>query len=146
MPAHFLKNLFFGNAALSGGQTFNQMASNVKFIQRDTVIRGYAVLRGVRLTTPVNLNGNWDVSARVDYSFPWEKLKLRFNTALSYRYSRVPSIYDDLKNETNAHSAGLRLNINTNISENIDFYCLPIRTILIPGIRQPEVRKILMKM
>ncbi len=118
----FPEKSVFWNAALSGGQTFNQMASNVKFIQRDTVIRGYAVLRGVRLTTPVNLNGNWDVSARVDYSFPWEKLKLRFNTALSYRYSRVPSIYDDLKNETNAHSAGLRLNINTNISENIDFY------------------------
>ena len=106
----------------SGGQTFNQISSNVKFIERDTVINDYELVRGARLTTPVNLNGMWNMSANMNCSFPWKKLKLRFNTSLGYSFSHSPSIYDDLKNITSAHSANLGININTDISEDFDLY------------------------
>ncbi len=113
----------FLNSGVRAGQTFNQITTNVKFIQRDTVINGYAVLRGSQLTIPVNLNGNWDMSAYVNGSFPWKKLKLYFSTDLSYRFSHTPSIYDDVKNVSDLHSASFRLNITANISEDLDFNC-----------------------
>lgn len=113
----------FLNSGVRAGQTFNQITTNVKFIQRDTVINGYAVLRGSQLTIPVNLNGNWDISAYLNSSFPWKKLKLYFSTDLSYRFSHTPSIYDDVKNVSDLHSASFRLNIVANISEELDFNC-----------------------
>lgn len=106
--------------SLSGGQIFNQIASNVKFIQRDTLVNGYALVRGARLTTPVNLNGHWNVSASTNYSFPWKKLKLRFNTSGSYSFSHNPSVYDDLRNITSSHSGNVGLSISTNFSEDLD--------------------------
>lgn len=115
------KSVFWYND-LTVGQTFNQISSNVKFIERDTVINDYTLVRGARLTTPVNLSGRWNMSARTNCSFPWKKLKLRFNTSLGYSFSHSPSIYDDLKNITDSHEASLRLNINTNWSEDFDLF------------------------
>lgn len=114
------KSVFY-YSALTLGQTLNQITSNVKFLERDTVINGYTLIRGARYTTPVNLNGDWNASVNMNYSFPLEKLKLRMNLSLSYRFSHSPSIYDDLKNLTNTHSSDLGINVNTNISDNFDF-------------------------
>lgn len=115
------KSVFF-YSSFTGGQTFNQISSNVKFIQRDTVINDYNLIRGARLTTPVNLNGMWNMGANLNGSFPWKKLKLRFNASLSYEFSHNPSIYDDLKNITDSHSGRLGMNVNTEISENFDCF------------------------
>ncbi len=113
----------FFNSGVRAGQTFNQITTNVRFIQRDTVINGYAVFRGSQLTIPVNLNGGWDMSAYVNASFPWKKLKLNFGTDFSYRFSHTPSVYNDVKNISDSHSASFRLNITADISENLDFNC-----------------------
>lgn len=111
------KSTFF-DLDVNGGQTFNQVATNVKFIQQDTVINDYTLVRGARLTVPVNLDGNWNMSMTAGFSFPWKKL--RFNTRLSYSFSHTPSIYDDLKNITSAHTGALHLTLTTNISEDFD--------------------------
>lgn len=112
------KSIFF-DLGIEGGQTFNQIASNVKFIQQDTVINDYTLVRGARLTVPVNLDGDWNAGLNAGYSFPLVK-KLRLNTRFSYRFSHSPSIYDDLKNITSSHSGDLSINIMTNISEDFD--------------------------
>lgn len=115
------KKSVFYHSTVTLGQTLHQIASNVKFIQQDTVINGYTVIRGARYTVPVNLDGDWNASANMSYSFPWEKLKLRINVSLSYRFSHTPSIYDDLKNLTNSHTGNVRMNLNTNFSEDFDW-------------------------
>lgn len=97
---------------LSAGQTFNQMATNTLFLPRDTTINGYFLVRGARLTTPVNLNGEWNTAFTSHYSFPWENLKIRFNTGLSYRFGHTPSIYDNLKNFTDSHVASLNVSFD----------------------------------
>lgn len=115
------KSTFFF-ATLSGGMTLNKITSNVKFIGQDTLVNGYLLLRGARLTTPVNLNGDWNISGTSNYSYEWKKLKLRFNTSLTYGFSHSPSIYDDLKNFTDAHSGSLGISISPNVSENLDLF------------------------
>ncbi|GEM_PF-184664 len=111
----------FLNVGLSFNNSFNNIASATQFIENDTVINGYEVLRGARLSMPVNLNGQWGISMRSSYSFGISSLKLRLNPSLSYSYSHTPSIYDNIKNFTNSHSASFGLGINSNISENLDY-------------------------
>lgn len=113
------KSTYF-SLSLSGGQTINKMTSNVKFIQRDTLVNSYLLLRGARLTQPENLNGDWNVNMGTHYSFPWKKIN--FNTRLSYNFSHTPSIYDDLKNFTDAHTGSLGFSVFTNFSENLELF------------------------
>ncbi len=117
-----LESSGFFNATLSAGQTFNMIATNVRFISHDTIVDGYQLSRGASLTTPTNLDGCWNVSGSVSYSFPWEKLKLRFNTHMGYSFSRTPSIYDNLKNMNSSHTGTMTFSVYSNISENIDYY------------------------
>lgn len=117
-----LESSGFLNATLSAGQTFNMISSNVQFINRDTIVDGYLLARGASLTVPVNLNGSWNLSGSVSYFFPWEKLKLRFNTSMGYSFSHTPSIYDNLENMNSSHTGTMSVSIYTNISEDIDCY------------------------
>lgn len=117
-----LESSGFLNATINAGQTFNTIASNVQFISRDTIVDGYLLARGASLTVPVNLSGSWNMSGRVSYSFPWEKLKLRFNANVGYSFSHTPSIYDNLKNMNSSHTGSVGLTIYSNISEDIDCY------------------------
>lgn len=114
------QSVFF-YSTLNMSQVFNQIASNMKFIQQDTIIHDYTILRGARLITPVNLNGGWNVSTNFNCSLPLKRLKMRLNASLSYSFSHTPSVYDDLKNMTDSHNGSLSLGLNTNISENFDF-------------------------
>lgn len=118
----YSKSSVYWYSSLEIGQTFNQISSNVKVIQRDTVVNGYTLLRGAQLTSPVNLDGNWNFGLSSSCSFPWKRLKLRFNTSLGYHFNHSPSIYDDQKNYTSAHTASLNMNINTNFSEKWEIY------------------------
>lgn len=106
---------------LSAGQTFNKIASNVCFLDRDTLINGYEVLRGARFTSPVNLNGDWNIDTDLSYSFPVEKLKLRFNTSFSGGFTHTPNIYDNEHNFSDAYNGAFTLGVSTNISEDFDF-------------------------
>lgn len=112
----------YTNLSLSANQTFNNVATNMQFIQRDTIVNGYELQRGTRLSSPINLNGGWNMSADFTYSFPIKPLKVNINSGLNYRYSHSPSIYDNTKTFNNAHSAGLNLSVVTNISENFDVF------------------------
>lgn len=109
------------NANLSFNNTFNQNTRMTQFIEKDTVINGYTILKGARLTMPINLNGQWNISASTSYSFKLNPLKLNISTSLNYNYSRTPSINDNIKNFSNEHRGAFNLNINSNISEDIDF-------------------------
>lgn len=115
-------NNTYTNLSLSANQTFNNVTTNMQFIQRDTIVNGYELQRGTRLSSPINLNGGWNMNADFNYSFPIKPLKLNVNTRLNYRYAHSPSIYDNIKTFNNSHSGGLNFSIMTNISENIDIF------------------------
>ena len=111
----------FLHASVNFNNSFNNIASATQFINNDTIINGSEILRGARLSMPVNLNGQWSISTNVNYSFGIKSLKLRLNPSISYSYSHTPSIYDNIKNFTNSHNATFNLGINSNISENLDY-------------------------
>lgn len=115
------ENFSFLNVNLSFRNSFNNIATATQFISKDTVINGYQILQGARLSRPVNLNGQWGLSMNSSYSFEIKALKLRLGPSLSYSYSRTPSIYDNIKNLTSSHNASFGLNINSNVSENLDY-------------------------
>lgn len=117
MPEHSQ----FLNIGVTIGQTYNKIASNVRFLQRDTIIDDYVIQRGARFSSPVNLNGDWNLETYCSYSFPCDALKLRFNTSFNYGFQHTPNIYDNLRNFSNMHNGALSLNISTNISEDFDF-------------------------
>ena len=96
------------------------MASNVKFLTRDTLIDGYMVPKGGSLTTPVNLNGMWSLNMHANYALPVKKLHLDLSGG--YQYSHQPSVYDDRKNMTQMHRGNVDFGFNTDISENFDFF------------------------
>ena len=102
-------------------QTINQISSNVKFIGKDTLIDGYLVSKGGSLTMPVNLNGMWSMNVHTNYSMPVKKIHLDFGG--DYSYSHQPSIYDDQQNVTQMHRGQISIGVNTDLSENFDFYC-----------------------
>lgn len=112
--SYFHANLGFNN-------TFNQNTQMTQFIERDTTINGYTILKGARLSMPINLNGQWNISASTSYSFKVNPLKINITTSLNYNYSRTPSINDNIKNLSKEHQGSFNLNINSNISEDIDF-------------------------
>lgn len=113
------ENSSFLFATLRGGQAFNEIASNVRIMKNDTVINGYALARGAQLTSPVNLNGGWDLSTNISYSFLWEQLKLRINTSVGYSFRRSPSIYDNVKNMNNSHTSSLGFTLSSDFSEDL---------------------------
>ena len=108
-------------ASLSFSNTFNQQSQTSLFIQRDTVINGYTILKGARFSMPVNLNGQWSLSASANLSTKINPLKLNISTGLNYNYSHSPSINDNIKNFSNEHRIGLSIRLNSNISEDLDF-------------------------
>ncbi len=56
------ENFSFLNVNLSFRNSFNNIATATQFISKDTVINGYQILQGARLSRPVNLNGQWGLS------------------------------------------------------------------------------------
>lgn len=110
------------NIDASIDQSFNNVASNMQFIKNDTIVNGYELQRGTRLSSPINLNGGWNFNFNVYYSFPIRPLKLMINPSLSYRYGHNPSIYDNIKTFNDGHSGNFGLSISTNVSENLDVF------------------------
>lgn len=110
------------NIDASINQTFNNVSTNMQFITRDTIVNGYELQRGTRLSSPINLNGGWNFDIRANYSFPIRPLKLLVNPSLAYSYGHNPSIYDNIKTTNDSHRGTFGFSISTNISENIDIY------------------------
>ena len=108
------------HAMMSASQTFNAMATDTWVMERDTVVEGYALSRGAQLSMPVNLDGEWRFSVNGNYSFRWEKAKLRFSTGGGYSFSRTPSVYDHVLNRSSSHTANLHVQVSTDVSEYWD--------------------------
>lgn len=80
--------------------------------------------RGIQLTKPVNLNGNYNGSVYLTFGFPFKSKKLKgsslnFNTGLSYN-NDVGLLYQQ-KNIGKTLAASQRAGINFNILDKFDF-------------------------
>lgn len=100
----------------------NNYIANSSFVSKtDTVYKGIPLIAGARLSSPVNLNGYYNVSGLVSYGFPFKLIKSNINLNLNAGITRTPSIVNDLKNFATTPTAGLGIVLSSNISKNFDF-------------------------
>ncbi|GAB3195825.1 hypothetical protein ABID22_001627 [Pontibacter aydingkolensis] len=81
----------------------------------------YTIPVGARLSRPVNLDGFVNVRSFFNYGQPINFISSNFNLNGSVGYSKIPGMIDGEVNYANTKTAGLGVNISSNISEKIDF-------------------------
>jgi len=114
------KNSIF-YAMISGGVANNYIGQSTFTAATDTVYNGVAIPRGGQLTSPVNLDGQYTVSAFITYGFPLAKIKSNLNLNVNSGVTNIPSLINDVKSNTFNQNYGLGLVLSSNISEKIDF-------------------------
>lgn len=77
--------------------------------------------KNVTLSTPVNLDGYWNLNTMITYGFPLSIIKSNINISAGTGYTRYPSIKDNQKMLTNTYSPNGGVVIGSNISPNFDF-------------------------
>jgi hypothetical protein len=97
-------------AFLNFSKTYDKIASSVKQLPG-----------GVQLTTPVNLNGVFNMSGVINFGLPIKKMKGgNFNTNTRINISRDVNLFDDVTNYTNRTTLGEDLRLSYNYKEKLD--------------------------
>ncbi|MBX3165723.1 MAG: TonB-dependent receptor [Bacteroidetes bacterium] len=109
--------MFFVN----GNQINNYISNTTYILNNDSLIQGYTMRAGSRLTKPVNLNGYYTLRAFGVYGFPLKSIKsnMNFNGGLNYAHS--PSMMNEQLNYSNSYAYNGGIFIGSNISEKLDF-------------------------
>ncbi len=87
---------------------------SLRFVKNRITTAQYIDDRLVRRSKPVNiLNGGFDASAQFNYSMPLDSSrKYRISFGPSGSYGKTKSLINDVENNTDRYSAGLRLNFD----------------------------------
>ena len=89
---------------------------------RDTTLAdGTTLARGIQLSSPVNLNGYWNIRSFFTYGFPLSLMSSTLNVNAGVTFARTPGIVDNLLNDANSYSLSGGFVIGSNVSEDIDF-------------------------
>ena len=97
-------------AFLNFSKTYDKIASSVKQLPG-----------GVQLTTPVNLNGVYNLSGVINFGLPIKKMKGgNFNTNTRINLSRDANLFDDVKNYTQRTTIGEDLRLSYNYKDKLD--------------------------
>jgi hypothetical protein len=118
----------FGFVSVS--YTADKIANSTLLPLRDTTVTNTVtgekipLGRGSQYTSPVNVNGYWNVRGFGGYNFPVEpaqgfKLNISLNAGLSYL--RDVTIINKSENAANTYGITPSVGIGSNISENLDF-------------------------
>jgi len=86
-----------------------------------TLANGYQLSNGAQYSYPVNLAGNWTAASLVTFGFPVDFIKSNLNLSNSLSYTRLPSIYNDIKLTTNNYTVAPLVVLGSNISDKLDF-------------------------
>lgn len=108
-------------AMISGGFAQNYIGQSTYTALQDEVVNGVSLARGVQLSNPVNLDGQYTINGFTTYGFPLNKLKSNLNFNLSASANRIPNLINNNASFTYNRNAGLGVVLSSNISENLDF-------------------------
>ncbi len=112
-------NLF---AMISGNITNNTITNSTIIAQEPILLpNGLLLEQGAQLTSPVNINGNWDMRGFVTYGMPIKpvKMNLNLNSGLTYRHS--PGLINEVRNLSNTYALSQGVVVSSNISTKLDF-------------------------
>ena len=118
------------NSNLTKGRTFMWMfslrntsdyiATNVEYNPGAIEIDGVQYLP-LQFSSPVNLDGYWNLRTHLSYGFPLNFMKCNLNLMAGVSYSLVPSQINSQRNDASNIGYDANVVLGSNISENIDF-------------------------
>ena len=125
-------NLRYSYTSMTKGKTFfvffnaqntlDYIGSSTLLAGKDIALSDGTVLKkGAQLSTPVNLNGYWNLSTMITYGFPVSLIKSNVNISAGTGYSRYPAILNNKTVLTKNYSPNGGVVIGSNISPNFDF-------------------------
>ena len=82
---------------------------------------GITYQAGAQLSTPVNVDGYWNLQNNTTYGILITPLKSSLNTSVGVGYQRLPGWLNDVQNIANTYSANMKVGLASNISEKIDY-------------------------
>ncbi|MEM8968957.1 MAG: outer membrane beta-barrel protein [Bacteroidota bacterium] len=101
--------------------SLNHITTSTTVIGEDSVSAGGIIFQeGAQLSTPVNLDGYWNVQNNTTYGVLISPLKSNLNASVGLGYQRLPGIINEAQNIANTYSANIRVGLASNISEKID--------------------------
>lgn len=99
----------------------NYLGRRTQFVREEGVfLNGKELATGTQLTQYVNLDGNWNANTSFLYSFPFDLVKSNMSISMSGGMNQRPTIINETLNFSQSKTAGMRLTLNSNISERID--------------------------
>jgi hypothetical protein len=108
---------------LSVTETNNYIGNSVYTYEgNDTTIQqGIHMTKGTELTTPVNLNGDWNVRSFLTYGLPFDLISSNLNLTGGYTFTRLPGLLNSALNVNNTSAVSAGATVSSNISQNVDF-------------------------
>lgn len=118
--------LIRGTASMNALTTLTQIASSGAGIRVPTGDSVYLLRRGTQLSKPVNIDGAFSISSRLNWSRPVMKGKLNVNAGVSLDYRETPSLIQidlgpQMRNTSKNPGLTLDMGLGSNISERLDF-------------------------
>ena len=107
---------------ISGTVTNDYIGNSTFIATSDTMITNEVKLtRGLQLSKPVNINGNYNLRSFGNYSFPLGILKSSLNINANVNYTRTPGLINNALTYSTTTGSGLGFALSSNISEKFDF-------------------------
>lgn len=119
--------LIRGTASMNALTTLTQIASaGGSGIRVPTGDSTYLLRPGTQLSKPVNIDGAFSISSRLNWSRPLMKGKLNVNAGVSVDYRETPSLIQidlgpQMRNTSKNPGLTFDLGLGSNISERLDF-------------------------
>lgn len=105
-----------------GGSATNHYIGKSTFIATtDTLINNVMLRRGSQLSSPINLDGYFNVRSFSNYSIPLSKLKSNLNLNGGITFVRTPGLINNQINYANSPNFTLGVVLSSNINQYIDF-------------------------
>jgi hypothetical protein len=116
-------NAFFG--MINFGYTQNRISNSTLIANGDTLLPGGIRLgNGAQITRVINIDGAWNASSFVTYTFPVEPVKgIKLNTSMNVGgfFQRTPTLINGARNDADNLAITPSLAFASNINENVDF-------------------------
>lgn len=118
---------YMHNASLTYSLTFKtqRMLSimvNMGSVRNAVQYAIYQLPSGAQVSTPVNLNGTYNISSSIGYSSPLKSLKSSINLLTSFNYQHSPVILNGETSNTKTSGFGESITLQGQISEQFDYY------------------------
>ena len=100
--------------------TSDYIATNVEYNPDPIMIDGVSY-RPLQFSSPVNMDGYWNLRTHLSYGFPLNFMKCNLNLMAGVNYSLIPSQINSQRNDASNIGYDANVVLGSNISENIDF-------------------------